>query len=345
MNREELFLAIGGVEESRLARSELCVSSGNVQEDSMNFKPKRVIRNLLIAAVIISTLAVTAYAYTGYVVFENPRAMLEAFFGEQTKPHGPDCGCAECTATDPTAERETLDVEKAMENVAPYISEVGESFVYEPTGLKFTVDAHLFDEAVGCGLVYYTMERTEDMAEYPISYHLQADGEIWDVGDVLSVPSKLYLVQEESTPYKLKIAAYYIRPADKKEEATLKFSFGSGEEERVLYLSYETSEQMKHITLADEKIILSPIGLVIYGGIEGVPCSESNEPQINRVVIRYADGTEYLVENKTEENLTVNYGYSLMDMALCNMTYALNRIVDVDQVEAVVVNSVEYPAK
>lgn len=63
MKREDLFLAIGAVEESRLARSELSVPSRDTKEDKMmKARPRRVIRNLLIAAIVISMLAVTAYA-------------------------------------------------------------------------------------------------------------------------------------------------------------------------------------------------------------------------------------------------------------------------------------------
>lgn len=63
MKREDLFLAIGQVENSRLARSELSVPSREIKEDkTMKARPRRIIRNLLIAAVIVSMLAVTAYA-------------------------------------------------------------------------------------------------------------------------------------------------------------------------------------------------------------------------------------------------------------------------------------------
>ncbi len=58
MTREDLFLAIGMVEESRLQRSELEVTA-------TERKPKktgRIFRNFLIAAIIVSMLAVTAYA-------------------------------------------------------------------------------------------------------------------------------------------------------------------------------------------------------------------------------------------------------------------------------------------
>lgn len=63
MKHEDLFLAIGSVEESRLLRSELSVSSHIAKEDKMmNKKPTRITRNLLIAAIIVSMLAVSVTA-------------------------------------------------------------------------------------------------------------------------------------------------------------------------------------------------------------------------------------------------------------------------------------------
>lgn len=58
MTREDLFLAIGMVEESRLQRSELEMSG----PEAKHRKTGRVFRNFLIAAIIVSMLAVTAYA-------------------------------------------------------------------------------------------------------------------------------------------------------------------------------------------------------------------------------------------------------------------------------------------
>lgn len=67
MKAEDLFLAIGGLESCRLQRSEVCVNTPscntNGEEPKMQHKNwKRTIRNLLIAAAIISALSITAYA-------------------------------------------------------------------------------------------------------------------------------------------------------------------------------------------------------------------------------------------------------------------------------------------
>lgn len=74
MKSEDLFLAIGQVESSRLARSELPLSGSpgaEAKEEIPMHKGRipagRVIRSILVAALIASLLAVTAYAVTGYL--------------------------------------------------------------------------------------------------------------------------------------------------------------------------------------------------------------------------------------------------------------------------------------
>lgn len=75
MKSEDLFAAIGGVESSRLERSELAVkqSSQNTQEETKvkQKSMKKWIRNLIIAAAVATILSVTAYAVV------NARIRLE----------------------------------------------------------------------------------------------------------------------------------------------------------------------------------------------------------------------------------------------------------------------------
>ena len=77
MKQEDLFEAIGNVECSRLLRTERESTTLSVvthQEDKPMKKQsvKRIIRNLLIAAVLVSMLGITAYAAVGYLIFDSP---------------------------------------------------------------------------------------------------------------------------------------------------------------------------------------------------------------------------------------------------------------------------------
>lgn len=80
MRSEDLFLAIGAVEETRLARSEQTLSSIEETEDkTMKVRPTRIIRNILVAAIIISMLVVTASA------FEVVRSWFVDYFSDESE--------------------------------------------------------------------------------------------------------------------------------------------------------------------------------------------------------------------------------------------------------------------
>ena len=211
MRSEDLFLAIGSVEESRLARSELGVSSGADMEDrKMNVKPKRIIRNFFVAAVIVSMLAVTAYAVTGFLIFDSPEEMVSFVFGNKT---GFDQAAAgEILDSDGNLlnvqhgfERVPADETIVAEEVAPHVDPVGQSISWK--GYTLTVDANLYDSVTQCGLVTYTLESTD-----PLGYSLQSDGEVWfPEGELVGFGQygRSYIIQDQSTNTRLTATYYY----------------------------------------------------------------------------------------------------------------------------------------
>ena len=180
MNKEDLFLAIGQAESSRLARSEWTVSSRSPEEDkTMKTRPTRVMRNLLIAAVIVSMLAVTAYAVAGFLIYDSPENMISTIFGDKT---GFDHAArgeildmdGNVIAVQPRHDRVPADEEVVAEEVAPMVSPVGQSLSW--AGYTVTVDANLYDAATKCGLLTYTLENPDG-----VDYELYGNGEISDV--------------------------------------------------------------------------------------------------------------------------------------------------------------------
>ena len=216
MRPEDLFLAIGSVEESRLARSEFFVSSDDKQEEKiMKKNPTRMLRNLLVAALIVSMLAVTAYAVAGFLIFGSPEEMVSAIFGNETGfDHGegsiqPDpYGGPEGIIVEPTFDRVEADEAVVAEDVAPYVDPVGQSIRFE--GYTLTVDAFTYDSATKCGFVTYLLENPDGVARY----NLQSNGEIWYDGmpDPVQVNQYgyPYIIQEKTTDTCL-AAAYYFR--------------------------------------------------------------------------------------------------------------------------------------
>ena len=215
MKREDLFLAIGEVEESRLARCELAVqgSSEVTTMEGSNMKktvrPGRVIRNLLIAAALIGTLAITAFAATGFLLYGSPAEMLTSIFGNETGYDHSD-GRVETfpdgigTIVEPTFERVPADTE-VVEEVAPLVDAVGRSISWN--GYTLTIDANLYDSVTKCGLVTYILENPKGL-----DYSLQSDGEVWfPGGEIISFGQygRSYIIQDQSTDTKLTATYYY----------------------------------------------------------------------------------------------------------------------------------------
>lgn len=230
MRAEDLFAAIGAVEESRLARTELSVPSrGNQEDKTMKIRPIRIIRNFFIAAVIVSMLAVTAYAVTGYLIFDSPEEMVSAIFGDQTgfdhsegsiqpDPNGPPTGII----VEPTFDRVPADEAVVAEDVAPYVDPVGQSITFD--GYTLTVDAFVYDSATQCGFVTYLLENPNGVS----GYNLQSNGKIIydgqpDIVDV-NVYGYPFIIQEKTTPTCLAATYYFQMEHNWGEDLELSFN-------------------------------------------------------------------------------------------------------------------------
>ena len=177
MKREDLFAAIGQVESSRLARSELEMTNPSPveQEEEPNMTKKRIstgriIRNILAAAIILSMLGVTAYAVAGYVIFDSPQDMLTSIFGDQTGydhkdvTHWTDPEKPGEVYDNPAYDRVPVDEEVMQSEAAPLVSPVGQSISWK--GYTLTVDANMYDKVTKCGLLTYTIENPDGLPHY-----------------------------------------------------------------------------------------------------------------------------------------------------------------------------------
>lgn len=428
MKCEDLFLAIGEVEEHRLLRSEQMGSPSNVSRlEEQNMKQKRLyssrtLRNLLIAAVIVSMLGVTVLAVGGFLIFENPKEMLTAVFGDNTGFDHSDgsitkdpWGGPQGILVEPTYDRIPVDEAVVEEDIAPLVSPVGQSISWE--GYTLTVDAYMYDDVTRCGLLTYTLENPDG-----ISYELQSNGEIWHRGGEILEFNQYgysYIIQEKTTDTVL-AATYYFQFNERRgdtldikfsqwaavspddidgileekireiqqeitpEEALRKLKEKIGPEYDTVAadlteaelldaayfeLAYEQVEaqytyanaitvpcqstgNMKHITLGDGSIVVAPFCIRIditdltflhtdRWGEERV-CTDN----VKSVLIRYTDGTEYVVE----QDYTMNHLFAHAEATSraeenCTdlLTYVFNRIIDVDAVEAVIINGTELP--
>ena len=396
MTREDLFLAIGMMEESRLQRSELEVT---VTERKTK-KNGRIFRNFLIAAIIVSILAVTAYAVAGYLIFESPQAMITAIFGDKT---GYDHKGV-TTWTDPEKpgslyenpgfDRVPVDEALVETEVAPMVSPVGQSISWN--GYTLRVDANLYDPATKCGVLTYTLENPEGIG----GYETEENGKVWFTGFAPVSFNQYgydYVIEDQCTETKFTAAYYYqLRYADdtdfvieftegatvtkeeyeqllsdKKEEIRrtvpeeeaialkqqqlgdqLQWYLDTYTREEIIEsgytdMAYEQMEdietcpdkivipekslgEMSNITLADGDITISPIAMYL----DMTDWSDYPESYNALCIIRFVDGTEYVVRDETHEN----YMFAVGNGERNDVNYMFNRIIDVNEITSVVLD-------
>ena len=330
-------------------------ASGETLSEVLNMTQKkkhggiRAARMILIAAVVTCLLATTVFAYVGFTQYENPMEMLETFFGGDE--YYVDDGNVrtetyydlEYDLIEPTVEHVPMDTRVAEEDVAPFISSVGESITYD--GDTLTVEAHLYDSATDCGIIYYTLENPDGVR----GYELQFDGEVWwPNGEKIVVRNchgKNYIIEEETTGTKLSVAHYYSGIYG--EESCIEVAFSAGD--TALYLPLDDGGGMDAISLAGGDIRLSAIGIRIdAGNMEFLRKYDTDgtylPPMVDNIdslVIRFKDGSEYVVDKDIAGQLTQNYSYCI-NMAKDERTYSFNRLIDIDEVAAVIVNDVEF---
>ena len=385
-----------------------------------NTKPGRLVRNLLVAALVVSMLAVTAFAVGGFLIFESPEQMLTTVFGNRTGFDHSDgsitkdpWGGPEGILVEPTFERVPADETVVAEDIAPMISPVGKSINWE--GYTLTVDAYMYDEVTRCGLLTYTLENPNGIA-----YELQSNGEIWHRGGEILDFNQYgysYIIQEKTTDTVLAAIYYFqfderrgdalditfsqwaavsvddiqgileeriqqIRQEMTPEEALEKLKEKVGPEydavaaelteaelldaayfelaheqleaqytyANALTVACQSMEDMRHITLGGGSVIIAPFCVQIdINDLTFLHTNSRGEKHITTdnvksVLIRYTDGTEYVVE----QDYTMNHVFAHAEATARAeengtdlLTYMFNRIIDVDAVECVIINGQE----
>ena len=232
MKQEDLFEAIGNVESSRLLRTELETanfSHATDKEDKTMKKHsvKQIVRSLLIAAVLVSMLGITAYAAVGYLLFDSPEEMLSTIFGDQTGfdhkgvTHWTDPDKPGEVYDNPAFDRVPVEEDVMQSEAAPLVNPVGQSISWK--GYTLTVDANMYDQVTKCGLLTYTIENPHGLPHYEVDNNGKIwfpDGEIVDINQY----GYSYIIKDQSTENKL-TATYYYQLANPNSD-TLELSIG-----------------------------------------------------------------------------------------------------------------------
>lgn len=290
-----------------------------------------------VAAVVALCGVVTAAAAVGFLRYENPAAMLRALFGENVSSGS---GIVEYDEDGrlmtnlPAWERVPVDETLAQELIAPYIFAIGESTVCGDYMLH--VEALLYDAATRAGMLYYTVENSNEVSGYEVF----PDGVLWWPAEApvftrVQGSSRAYLDTAMSSETKLYICAYFIAgPAAE----NICVGIGSGEDRsKVNDISLELPGDVgiTGVELASGAIRLSPVSIQMDLASLGV-----DSDSIDSITLYYTDGSEYVVEN--EADFVSNHTYALIDQEGVTITYTFNRIVDTNSIASVEINGVTY---
>ena len=303
-------------------------------------KPFKLSRAIALAAVVAALCAAAAVAAVGFVRYENPTNMLQAFFGENVDSHE---GIVEYNeygkliTNMPAWERLPLDESVAQELVAPYLFAVSEQAVYGDYTL--TVEAGLYEPSIGAGLLYCKVENPDGVSGYEVF----PNGELWWPEDApvfasTNAAGRTYLDTASTTDTELWLCTYFVTDFIT-DASNLQVSIGDGQNRldmATVAVALPENGGPASVELAEGAIALSPIGIRIHAPALGLPVDSG----IGQIVLHYADGTDYVL--KDEEAFVSNITYGFLDMEQGVYTYTFNRIVDTTALASVTIEGVEY---
>ena len=252
------------------------------------------------------------------------------------------------------------DPDQAMALLGDYLPESG--YQWQIGDYTLTVESYVLDEHTGTAKSYYTGGFAEDAVDWrhgwlnytanilyvtfaPMSEEFMSFGGRVYVDVERSTPEKLYLVNSGAsvgTGWKAEdgVRISFSIPGEEHQKDVGDKHVISRDDPRVegeLELPGVKSLPVRTVTDAatGRTMGLSAIGMTAYFG---------ESEMGHRIVIEYADGTQYLVMDGP--NNIDNADYGLLDGEAPNWTSRMgfNRLVDPDQVTAVIVDSQRYEA-
>lgn len=290
-------------------------------------------------AIIMLLSGVTVYAYMGFIKYENPKEMLEAFFGGEVSSEGMVEYDKEgkLITNVPAWERVPVDETLADKLIASYIS--GETASVSHKGYTLTAIANLYDKNTGSGLVYYTLENPEGINGYVV----RPNGVVWWNPETISVfartnqAGEIYIDEKQSTETQLYLCEYYVI-SQQQEPPEVFLELGEyedyGKVKERIELHPAVGNNIYGINLKNNSIVISPISIKV----DKVVCGFGMEDDIDYISLQYADGTQYLL--KDGAGFISNVMYALDSNDTC--TYMFNRIVDIDNLVSITIGDTTY---
>ncbi len=312
--------------------------------------PRRAGRILLVAAVM-GTLLLGTVALASHFLgrYEEPMDMLGMAFGDEEFQSNQGSRVEASyyenvyDVVQPTVYQPPLD-EDVAQGLVSGVQQVCQSVTYAD-GTTLTVISHMHDPATHSGVFYCTIDNPRGVT----GYYTQATGELsfyeacrLENLYVSASACRLYLIPSDTTETRLSLACYYIVPFT--EEYSKIWVSQYKDKTKGVALNLEKFAPAKQWQSQDGTVTVTPTGIALQvskikalGGLGSRDLAD-----MDTLVIRFKDGTEYLVEENTDQSLTVNtkYWLNVPDKETHQYTtYGIfNRLVDVDQIQRIEIN-------
>lgn len=329
--------------------------------------PRRALRTALIAAAVAAALCVTAGAAYQYYVRQNVPVdqdqTVQNIGGgglpswQQEEFHDPDHANVHHY---PRREVVQTDPAQAQALVGDCLPETGYQWQIEDYTL--TVEGYLLDEQTGTAKFYYTIEHPGGFGEGAVDWQhgllnwdkikptvtFKTKSEVsggWD-----SFGGRVYVDTARSTEEKLCIvdSGANFEPWKAADGFTVIFRV-QGDVHTIngntirddLELEAELElpgvKSLPAVTLtgpaSGKQVLLSAIGLKL-------DCEDMD--QVGKITVEFADGTQYVVQDRSSGLDNSDYGLGSGEYPKMTLRMVFNRLVDVNQVTAVVVDGVRY---
>ena len=345
-------------------------------------RSRRPLRTALVAAAVVAALSISAAAV--YAVNHGPA--FQAFFGNEGR------SSTEYTemydeygnfyVVSMNEERVPVDEEQAEALVGEYLSDTG--YVWQVGEYTVTVENYLLDENTGTAKVYYSLYRPDGVEGIvwgengeigwdgsgisPLLFSALVDGE-WSS---MRGGKGIYADLERSTADTLCIMGAMINPENWSAEDGLQVEFRDfrlsqdSELDMSLVATMELPgvKSLPAVTVLDQE---TGEPVVVFSAI-GIKVQAEAVDMIGEITLTYADGSEYVVEDKAA--YIQNYDYALWSASQSSETLdeepsafagdipgpapdpeqwtlqlCFNRLVDPEQVVAVTVDGTTYSVK
>lgn len=304
-------------------------------------RPKHITRTLLIAAVLICALTITAFAAEMLTrkLTGDTLSIADSFFGS-SGDYANGGGIVEydnegkLALNIPAWSREPLDMEAAERLIAPYLYTLEENTV-TVDGFTYTIHAILCDSSTETAMIRWSVENPDGLGKYGIGrngeFSIQEDSDMFAVAG-----GRDYIDTVHSTDTKLYISSYAV---DWNDDLTCEFGrwydWDKGTEKAwfdTVKLLIPRDDRGGMPTVTGKNVTVSPVA---------VRFDKAQVDDLRECSIVYTDGSTYTLFS--DEQFVMNTTYGLGDTEDNTATYTFNRIVDVEQVSAIIVNGEEIP--